>query len=150
VKERWHIDERLLVLQDIENETAKITCRKPVPMRSKDFKDKTIGSFSRIENITYISIKYLSSNKRQDHLDVIDTIVHECRHAYQWSNITDKRIELNDNNEIDNDLIDDWRENFKNYLDKETYGDDVYRNQPVEYDSFAFSRDVMTFVSLKE
>jgi len=99
-----------------------------------------------MEGIATIPAKTIMINRKffnDDPLDDIpwysrmmrNTIVHECRHAYQWEAIDGT------NNHIVSELtLGYWRENneYGNYKGRE-YGALAYASQPVEYDAFIFS-----------
>ena len=66
-----------------------------------------------------------------------DTILHEGRHAYQWSNLYVRRTEPND------ELYNSWRMNIleTGYLSCDRFGFQRYSMQPVELDARVFAAD---------
>lgn len=66
--------------------------------------------------------------------DLLDTVAHEGRHAYQHYAITHDGFHPNQAE------VSQWRENMMpgNYVDGTKVGYHFYRNQPIEADSFAY------------
>ncbi len=69
--------------------------------------------------------------------DIVDTIVHELRHAVQRKSLSE-----NDFWNIDDERKAQWAENFDNYIRPEI-NMRGYANQPVEADAVTFAREVM-------
>ena len=62
-------------------------------------------------------------------LDVIDTIAHEGRHAYQHYAVEHPGFHPDEHE------VEYWRANFETYLQPNLYGFDAYWMQPVEVDA---------------
>lgn len=81
-----------------------------------------------------INVNYLS---RTDSYQIMQTVIHEMRHAYQHSAVDDP-----DSYSVSPETIKQWKNNFSNYKStgdgKTTYSE--YVSQPVEYDAKNFAK----------
>lgn len=129
VWETLDADERLATLQGIEERMAEIQGRPPTELSSAPLEPGTCGGYTRGEGIT-LSEEHLGSN---DVAEIVDTVVHEGRHAYQ-----DHVIQNPDasHNQV---LSQSWSENWDNYLTAEDYGQEVYQGQPIEADAWNYA-----------
>lgn len=95
-------------------------------------KPTTRGGYYQNENKVHINTDYLS---RSDSYQIMQTMIHEMRHAYQKAAV-DHPEQFN----VSAETIAQWRENFK----PEVYysGDDYQRyvSQPIEYDAKNFAK----------
>lgn len=73
-------EEKMDVLQTVVNIEATYLTISPITLKSTKLEDNTVGQYSYDENIIYIDSEFLAIS---DSADVLDTICHECRHAYQ-------------------------------------------------------------------
>ena len=113
-----------------------------------------LGYQSASERKIVLNSNIVGSNSRKDHWEVLDTIIHEGRHAYQHYNVDVKTIHESAS------TVATWRENFysKEYGYYRSGQQHVYiiRNgklenadfrlyyyQPVEIDARNFAGDVM-------
>jgi len=153
--ENWKklsLEERRELLNGIENRIAQIEHRPPVPIKVEKMDARTFGYQDSYNNLIALNSKYVMSDSKESYRDVIDTIIHEGRHAYQHYNVDKKCI--HDSLSV----VNTWRENF--YDPKYRYysgssvvvigsnkiGDVGYRlyyYQPVEIDARNFASDVM-------
>lgn len=67
-----------------------------------------------------------------DSYDLLETVSHELRHAYQHEAVDHPTRYL-----VSQETIDTWKDNFKNYINSGT-DYDAYRAQPVEVDARDF------------
>jgi len=119
---------RLGVLQETEDVIADIHGRPSVEVEVDDSAPKGVfGGYNPENNTIAISGWHIDSD---DVHEVADTMVHEGRHAYQ------EYAMQNPGFHPDADEVEDWRENSRNYLDAETYGQEAYQNQPLEADAW--------------
>lgn len=99
------------------------------------------GYYSRQDNSLHINRAFILSGDARLVREQVSTIFHELKHARQW-----KAIEncLADNNTFgySEQQIEAWAENLKNYIPC-VLGDEIYRKQPVEIDSFGFEKRVL-------
>lgn len=126
-------------LQGLEDNLANIEGREPVEVipEKPSFLEKfrswitggvTMGYYDPSTNKIYINSDLLKDPQGSKAL--VDTIAHEGIHAYQNACING---EASHHNPVE---VEQWRENFKNYLSADIYGYEMYRNQPVEVIAF--------------
>lgn len=153
--ENWKdlsLEQRRDLLNTIEYRIAQIEHRPPVPIKVEKMDARTFGYQDSYNNIIALNSKYVMSDTKEAYKDVIDTIIHEGRHAYQHYNV-DKKCVHDSLSEVNT-----WRENF--YDPKYRYysgntlvvigpnklgnvGYRLYYYQPVEIDARNFAADVM-------
>lgn len=153
--ENWtklSLEQRKELLNRIEQQIAEIEHRPPLPIDVEKMKASTFGYQSNYYHKIALNSLYVGSNSKNDYLEVIDTIIHEGRHAYQHYNV-DKKL-IHDSASI----VNTWRENF--YDPKYQYynsgsciipvkgrlqdvGFRLYYYQPVEIDARNFASDVL-------
>lgn len=153
--ENWQnldLDERVDVLQQLENEVAEIAHRPPLEIRAEPLPDGIMGQCGSDRII--ISNNVLASDSYAMYRENLDTVFHEGRHAYQkWNLLTQSLTgETVERNEV---LVESWRDNFfeMGYEDGnwESYKDIgflYYLNQPVEIDARAFANEVIQALNL--
>lgn len=90
------------------------------------------GYYSGSSNSIHINENKLEGS---DSYSITQTLIHEMRHAYQHA-----AVDNPENFNVSQETIDQWRENFNNYLDADTYGYKAYVSQPVEYDAKNFAK----------
>ncbi len=100
------------------------------------------GGFIIRENRIKLNVAALFSEDKDQTCELINTIVHELRHAVQWSAV--KSEEFAAQWDISEETREKWKQNFLNYI---TPQQDLhaYTFQPVEDDARTFA-----FRSLKE
>lgn len=94
----------------------------------------TRGTYSHSRKMVSINENYLT---RSDSYQIMQTVIHEMRHAYQHA-----AVEEPDSYEVSAETIKQWKDNFANYKStddgKTTYSQ--YVSQPVEYDAKNFAK----------
>lgn len=153
--ENWQklsIEQRQELLNKIETQIAAFEHRPPLPIKVEKMDKHTFGYQSSFYHKIALNSLYVGSNEKKDYLEVVDTILHEGRHAYQHYNV-DKKL-IHDSASV----VNTWRENF--YDPKYQYyqastciipvkgrlqdvGYRLYYYQPVEIDARNFASDVM-------
>lgn len=133
--------ERLEALQTLESKLAEIQGRDPVPVFATETPGKN-GSYDPETRSITLNMEQLSDPKAR--LNLIDTIAHEGRHAYQHWAVEHPGFHPNDKE------VEAWRENMKpgNYVDGSKDGLMAYRLQPIEADAWKYGhlvRDVLEF-----
>ena len=91
----------------------------------------TAGSYNRENNWIRIN------TAKFDTPEIRKTVVHECRHAYQWETVQgiEKHV-------VSNQTIDEWRKSFDTYSqDTSDYG--AYAAQTIEYDAYSFAQQYL-------
>lgn len=134
--------ERLETLQTLEDKLAEIQGRPPVPVRAVETPQGENGHYSTETRDITLNIRNLESNEPNQRLELIDTIAHEGRHAYQHYATEHPGFHP------DKAQVDAWRENFKDYEDGTKDGLMAYRLQPIEADAWQYGhlvKDVMSF-----
>lgn len=137
-KSTWNkasVDERKAILNRYLADLAKIY---GVSVSSKvnfyQTSASTRGTYSHSRREVSINENYLT---RPDSYQIMQTMIHEMRHAYQHSAVDDP-----DSYEVSAETIQQWKSNFSNYKNtsdgKTTYSE--YVSQPVEYDAKNFAK----------
>lgn len=128
---------RIEVLQQIENEVSKIACRPSCEVTAQSLGKRYYGYFDPETYLITVNSDYLTSNY-EDYGEIIDTIIHEGRHAYQSYNLYGEEVHPSKGD------IHNWAINqFEiGYQDVETYGFKDYWMQPVEADARKFAEDI--------
>lgn len=149
------LEEKKAVLNRIEQNVAAIEHRPALRVDIEKMKPKTLGYQSASQQKIALNSLYVNSNDPNVHREVIDTILHEGRHAYQHYNVDVKCIHESAAE------VATWRENFYDpeyryyqstgqkilipYNDGSVHNVDyrLYYYQPVETDARNFAKDVM-------
>lgn len=140
--ENWvglSLSERIGIIQRIELQVAKSGCRAPLmievlPMNSNDY-----GYMDWANRKIVLSEALVSSNKYDDYRQCIKTLIHEGRHAYQYSNIAIERTEPNDEKFLS------WKINLATgYCSAKLFGLKRYYLQPLEVDARVFSESIVS------
>lgn len=127
--------ERLNALQNVENQMAALQNRPPAEVDVYDGRPGECGQYSPDTNQIHINEGHLMGDPV---CDVVDTTVHEGRHAYQHHAVDHPGVH------DDSVKVEAWRENMQpgNYLTAEQYGQKRYQEQPVEKDAWAYGRRI--------
>ena len=101
------------------------------------------GSYSHSRRLVSINEQYLT---RSDSYQIMQTMIHEMRHAYQHAAVDDPS-----SYEVSAETISQWKNNFAYYKStddgKTTYSQ--YVSQPVEYDAKNFAKQYTDLASAK-
>lgn len=128
-------NERLSTLQNIENQMAGIQERDNVPViADANLADNEFGGYNGSE--IRINQNHLMGDQPAD--EMVDTIVHEGRHAYQDYAVNNPGVIK------DNEVVNQFEENMQpgNYLTANEYGQSAYKNQPIEADAFNYAGQI--------
>lgn len=157
--ENWSklsLEQKTEVLNRIEQHVAAIEHRPALKVELEPMKPRTLGYQSASEHKIALNSMYVASNNPGVHREVLDTIIHEGRHAYQHYNVDVKNIHESGAE------VATWRENFYDpryqyyhstgqkiiipYKDGSRHDVDfrLYYYQPVEIDARNFAKDVMS------
>jgi len=93
-----------------------------------------LGGFDAAVNRIELNSKFLENT---DCEELLNTILHESRHAFQF-----KCVNSPDSVTVKNNIIDVWHDNFDNYIDA-AYDFEAYENQEIEKDANYFADSVM-------
>lgn len=161
--ENWcklSLKEREKLLNEVEQKIAAIEHRPPLKVELKPLKPHHMGYQSDAEKKIVLNSNIVGSNERSMHRQVLDTIIHEGRHAYQHYNVDVKTIHQSASE------VASWRENFYSkeygYYRSGTHYVPIFHNghikdadfrlyyyQPVEIDARNFAADVMKQLEAK-
>lgn len=137
--DRWEklsFDKRMEVLQLLENEAAKIAHRPSCVVVSQSLGEGHYGFYEQGTNCITINEDYVKLADCYE--DVLDTLIHEGRHAYQDYNLNVRETHPR-HGEVSNWNLND----LYGYQDAEHCGFKAYQLQPVESDARAFAEDVL-------
>lgn len=139
--------ERVDALQKFEVEVANIEHRDALCIKFDDLGNGVYGLYSPQTNDITINDRLIESNSQEDYIQILDTYFHEGRHAYQFYNLLNERVEAN------SDLYESWNVNL-NVLGYRTsdygyFGYEEYYIQPVEVDARVFAQEVMNKLDLR-
>lgn len=138
--EEWKemsFEQRVDKLNELENVMAKISHRNPCPVYAESLGEGYFGYYLPDENSITINSDYIASNSPKEYHEVLDTLIHEGRHAYQFSNLTEREVHTNSAD------LRYWQANNVNYLDAGTFGMELYSQQPLEVDARYFAEEVL-------
>lgn len=93
-----------------------------------------LGGYNPKTNCIELNSKYL---EKADCEGLLNTILHESRHAFQG-----KCIQNPESVTVKNNVIDVWKDNFQNYISP-CYDFEAYENQEIEKDANYYADSVM-------
>lgn len=133
------MEERKNILQDCMNDVSQILgihVKKEVEFFNAEPVNGllTNGYYDPGQNRIYMNEYVINMYPPEDSYYLMTTIIHELRHAYQ-SQAMKKPTEF----KVDQETIDQWEDNVRNYQDSLTEGFQKYRDQPVETDARVFA-----------
>lgn len=153
--ENWKnmsLEQRSELLNAIEYSIAQIEHRPPLPIKVEKMASNVFGYQDSYNKLIALNSKFVMSDSKEAYKDVLDTIIHEGRHAYQHYNVDHKCVHDSLSE------VNTWRENFYDPKYKYYSGDTLvvigpnkigdvgfrlYYYQPVEIDARNFAADVM-------
>lgn len=159
--ENWvtlSLEERTELLRTIEAEIAEIEHRTPMAVGIEELPKGYFGYQCADNNSIAINSLYVMDDSPEAHREVLDTIIHEGRHAYQHYNVDVRQVHESGAE------VETWRENYydKNWGYYSETGQHIYiptsdgwgfttmpdyrlyYYQPVEIDARNFAKDVMS------
>lgn len=128
--------ERLEVLQDVEERVARVQGRPPAQVATYTATPGEFGYYNPDTNKINISSNSL---KNDDVKEVVDTLIHEGRHAYQHYAVEHPDTYSN------RQEVEAWAHNLQkdHYLSADKYGQELYQAQPVEKDAWRYARTII-------
>ncbi|WP_018669142.1 hypothetical protein [Bacteroides gallinarum] len=146
--ENWQsleLSEKVEVLNDLEQEIAEIEHRQACPIRALDMPSHQFGGYSPDSKTININASYIESSgyDRNMFREVLDTLVHEGRHAYQDYNVNVCEIHPRHSE------VASWAETMEGgkwgyHGDTSTFlGLRLYEQQSIEIDARNFAMDVL-------
>lgn len=135
-------DDKISKLCTLEDNMANLLGRSAVEINFKDLTSesdillgsKSYGYFDRASNEIYINSSLLNSS--EDLPEIVNTVIHEGVHAYQYQCVYDG-LHHDDPNQVE-----EWAENFANYKKASEYGMETYVNQPLELHANAVAYNI--------
>lgn len=96
-----------------------------------------LGYYSERDRAITLNSEYLKDNDDAVLTILLNTIIHESKHARQWDAVAG-RADFG----YSKNLIDSWRKNFYNYISS-AESDEGYMKQPVELDAWMFAEGII-------
>lgn len=93
-----------------------------------------LGGYNHVTNKMELNSNYL---EQPDCKDLLNTILHESRHAFQNKCIKDPGSVT-----VKNNIIDVWKDNFNNYISPQ-FDFEAYENQEIEKDANYYADSIM-------
>ena len=94
------------------------------------------GFYQHEERKIAINMTYLYSDNRKLLTILVNTIVHECKHARQLAAIDGVDYGYSKG------LIEEWRKNYNDYISSDE-NDEAYAKQPIEFDASMFANSII-------
>lgn len=146
--ENLNVDQRVEALQQLENRVADIACRPIIEVTAGELDYGVLGQYRYETGQMIISGELLADNSQ--YKEVLNTLFHEGRHAYQYENLYSGKV-----TEQNQELVDAWRVNL-DVLGYENGNSSIFREigfyryytQPIEVDARAFAAEVMRTINL--
>ena len=157
--DKWRnlsLEQKAEVLNELEQNIASIEHRPALRVELEEMEPRSFGYQDEYNHKIVLNSRLVGVNSTSMHREVIDTIVHEGRHAYQHYNVDVKMIHESSSE------VKTWEQNFYNpeyqyyrsgtqriyipYNDGTIHDVDfrLYYYQPVEIDARNFAGDVLT------
>lgn len=155
---KYSLEQRIEVLNNFEQKMATICHRPAIEVSSERLKDGLLGLCHQGEAIILNEKHVLASSDNPEAFEnLLETIIHEGRHGYQFYNVYDRLVHTSEAE------VESWRENLEvlkyrhsepieiPIIGKFTYtnktlkaiGARLYYYQPVEIDARNFATDSM-------
>ena len=140
--EAWQklsLEQKIETLNDLEQTAARIAHRPGASIKLETLPKTRLGSYNYDTNTIKLNKEVLEASSRDPEAmkTVINTILHEGRHAYQNYNVYVRSIHP------DLAEVGKWRQNLENYRDPKIWGFQNYYWQPVEIDAREFAKNVL-------
>ncbi|MDY0023968.1 MAG: hypothetical protein RBR66_03465 [Candidatus Izemoplasmatales bacterium] len=123
------------LLQKFEDQAAMKQNRKPATVKITTFPKGLENISSMYERNNHEIIMNVDNMNQLNDIELVATIFHEGRHAYQWLQITNP-----DASKEPKELIDKWEKEFLNYQQSQAnHLDKKYLNLNIEIDAVAYA-----------
>ena len=144
--ENWKnlsLEERVKVLQTIESVAAFLGGRPTLKVQSEPMAKNVYGEMNWDNQKISLNERLVQSDNPQCLRQVLKTLAHEGRHAYQYSNLFNARTEPN------TEKYQSWKVNYQTgYRQASFFGMYDYYLQPLEVDARVFSESVVSKLSI--
>lgn len=137
------LSEKESVLNALEVKIAEIEHRPPCPVRLTNLPSQTWGGFNPSSKTIDINRSYVEASAQDSGLfrEILDTLVHEGRHAYQDYNVNVCEVHPRHSEIVS------WSESMPGgkwgYASASIYGQRFYEQQAIEIDARNFAADVL-------
>lgn len=148
--EKLPLEKRLDVLNELEEKIADIACRTPCFVNvDYEMESNVLGGYSMESKDITLNADFVMSNNFADFKELLDTVVHEGRHAYQDYNLNECEVHPRHSE------VESWRDTCGG--GKWTYWNDtsswlgqrLYEQQSIEIDARNFAADVIDRLEAK-
>ena len=144
--ENWinlSVSERINIIQKIEIQAAKAGCRTALTVETAPMSANDLGCMDWKNQKIIMNERLIISNDVDEFRQCIKTLIHEGRHAYQYSNVSIER------NEPNAEKYQSWVINLATgYCAAKLLGLKRYYLQPLEVDARVFSESVVSKIKL--
>lgn len=144
--ENWKnlsLEERVKVLQTIESVAAFLGGRPTLKVQSEPMAKNVYGEMNWDNQKISLNENLVKSDNPECLRQVLKTLAHEGRHAYQYSNLFNARTEPN------TEKYQSWKVNYQTgYRQASFFGMYDYYLQPLEVDARVFSESVVSKLSI--
>ena len=149
--ENWvtlELSEKESVLNSLEERIAEIECRPACPIRLLPLEERQWGGYNPVTKDITINSDYAELSDHHTYKEVVDTLIHEGRHAYQDYNVNVAEIHPRHSEVVS------WAETMEGgkwgyWGDCSTLlGQRLYDQQSIEIDARNFARDVLDKLNL--
>lgn len=149
--ENWvtlELSEKESVLNSLEERIAEIECRPACPIRLLPLEERQWGGYNPLTKDITINSNYADRSDFYTYREVVDTLVHEGRHAYQDYNVNVQEIHPRHSE------VASWAETMEGgkweyWGDCSTsLGQRLYEQQSIEIDARNFAADVLEKLNL--
>lgn len=96
----------------------------------------TVGVYREDMHGIALNELFLTTDNEYVLRTIINTVIHECKHAMQWDAVSGRN-----SHGYSQELIAIWKRNFQDYISPEEC-DEGYVKQPVEWDASSFAESV--------
>lgn len=139
---RLSAEEKARVLNSVEKEIAAIAHRPCQHVSIAEMPPNTYGYFSGERIVINRNLLESSARDKNAYYELLDTLIHEGRHAYQQYNVFAREVHPRQSE------VNSWRENWADgYMRPDfarMHGFRLYKYQPVETDARQFAQDVLS------
>ena len=98
--------------------------------------DRLCGFYNHNNKVIALNMAYLAQNSEKLLTIILNTIIHECKHARQWAAVEGADFGYSQHQ------INEWKRNFDDYISPRE-SDEGYFKQPVEFDARGFADSVI-------
>lgn len=135
-----NVEERTKLIEKFINEVAKLMKIKIQDVKfftSQQAGNGYCGFYDHNDRLLAMNIDHIACDRPEIMRDVINTILHECKHSRQYFAIVEG-VDYGYSKE----LLQSWYQNRQNYITPQEC-DEAYRKQPLENDSFGWADGII-------